>query len=163
MYCLPGQEGNFSLNALFSPLFTTSFLHSRIIWKNVIISCLQSLSSPPPQHSLAFIPVILPVHLLSRSAAISEIQWPTLSFHLSHLFRSIWLSWSFSHSWKVVFFFFFFKLGFWILLCWFSFCFTDCPSWVSCVESSLPPPSLKVSMSQDPVLCLASHSVGVFL
>ena len=105
MYCLPGQESDFSLNPVFSPLFTTPFLHSRIIWKNVFIRCLQSLSSPPPQHSLAFIPVVLPVHLLSRSAVISEIQWPALRFHLSHLFRSVWLSQSFFYSWKVFFFF----------------------------------------------------------
>ena len=160
VYCLPGREGNFSLHALFSPLFTTSFLHSRIIWKNVIISCLQSLSTPSTFSGFR------PCHSASPSALkVSSNQWnPGASTQFSsfspfqkHLTQLIVLSFLKSCG------FFFFKLGFWILLCWFSLCFTDCPSWVSCVESCLPPPSLKASVSQDPALCLASHSVGVLL
>lgn len=158
VYCLPGQESDFSLNPVFSPLFTSPFLHSRIIWKNVFIRCLQSLSSPAPQHSLAFIPVVLPVHLLSRSAVISEIQWPTLRFHLCRLFRSVWLSRSFFYSWKLFLFFFLT----WLL----EFCCVDSLSASVTVPLESPmlnPPYLPHlwKLSQDPVLYLASHSAGV--
>lgn len=110
MYCLPGQESDFSLNPLFSPLFTTPFLPIAELFGKMSLLDVSSPVLPPLPHSLAFIPVILPVHLAVKAAAISEIQWPTPAFHLSHLFRTIWLK-------SIILLFlkscFFLKLGFW--------------------------------------------------
>lgn len=104
--------------------------------------------SPPLPHSLAFIPVILPVHLLSgqQQSVKSSGQHSVFIFlTFSEPFDS---SRSFFYSWKL----FFLNLASGILLCWFSFCFSDCPLLSLLCWILLPPPSLKVSMSQDPVL-----------